>query len=82
MDDGYFFDNVVVSNSEAEAALVREDKWAPKRVVEDAQEEEEAKKAAEAAAKAAAEGKAEEGGDEPDDDDDTDVDVRAAGDLA
>ena len=34
MDDGYFFDNVVVSNSEAEAAEVREKSWAPKKVIE------------------------------------------------
>jgi calnexin len=34
MDDGYFFDNVVVSNSEDEAAQVREDKWAPKKALE------------------------------------------------
>ncbi|EFN53145.1 hypothetical protein CHLNCDRAFT_136909 [Chlorella variabilis] len=54
MDDGYFFDNVVVSNSEAEAAEVREKSWAPKKVIEDAKEAEEKAKAA---AKAEAEKK-------------------------
>lgn len=34
MDDNYFFDNVVVSNSEAEAAEVREKSWKPKKEVE------------------------------------------------
>ena len=54
MDDGYFFDNVVVSNSEAEAAEVRETAWAPKKAVEDAKEKEEQAKA-EAERKAAEE---------------------------
>ena len=34
MDDGYFFDNVVVSNSEEEATAVREATFAPKKEVE------------------------------------------------
>ena len=72
MDDGYFFDNVVVSNSEAEAAEVREKAWAPKKVVEDAKEKEEQAKA-EAEAKAAEEEAAKkkaEGEEDADDDED------------
>jgi hypothetical protein len=34
MDDGYFFDSVVVANSEAEAAAVRDASWAPKKAAE------------------------------------------------
>ena len=34
MDDGYFFDNIVVSNSAEEAAEVRAKTWAPKKEVE------------------------------------------------
>ena len=34
MDDGYFFDNVVVSNSVEEAAAVRTKTWAPKKELE------------------------------------------------
>jgi calnexin len=34
MDDGYFFDNIVVSNSAEEAAQVRETTWSPKKTVE------------------------------------------------
>ena len=34
MDDNYFFDNLVVSSSEEEAARVRDETWAPKKAVE------------------------------------------------
>ena len=34
MDDGYFFDNIVVSNSAEEAAEVREKTWLPKKEIE------------------------------------------------
>ena len=34
MDDGYFFDNVVVTNDAAEAAAVRAATWEPKSAVE------------------------------------------------
>ncbi len=34
MDDGYYFDAVVVSNSEAEAAEARDSSWKPKKEVE------------------------------------------------
>ena len=80
MDDGYFFDNVVVSNSEAEAAEVRGRAWAPKKAVEAAKEKEEAAKA-EAEAKAAAEEAAKkkaEGGEDADDDEDAPAEDAAA----
>lgn len=35
MDDDYFFDNIVVSNSADEAAAIREETFAPKKEVED-----------------------------------------------
>ncbi|EFN53144.1 hypothetical protein CHLNCDRAFT_136908 [Chlorella variabilis] len=70
MDDGYFFDNVVVSNSEAEAAEVREKSWAPKKVIEDAKEAEEKAKAEEAAKKAEAEAAPDAADDDGDDEDD------------
>lgn len=51
MDEGYFFDNVVVSNSVQEAAEIRSKTWGPKHEVEEAaaaekkaKEEEEEKK--------------------------------------
>jgi hypothetical protein len=34
MDDGYFFDNIVVSNNAEEAAQVRDKTWSPKKVLE------------------------------------------------
>ncbi|KAL4459051.1 hypothetical protein ABPG75_013916 [Micractinium tetrahymenae] len=45
MDDGYFFDAIVVSNSEEEAAEVRESSWKAKKELEDAKEAEEKAKA-------------------------------------
>jgi hypothetical protein len=49
MDDGYFFDNVAVTNSPEEAAALRASTWAPRHEVEAA-----AKAAAEKAAAAEA----------------------------
>jgi calnexin len=59
MDDGYFFDNVVVSNDPAEAAEIRARTWAPKAAIEKAEAEK--KKAAEEA-EWAAKSKASAGG--------------------
>ncbi|PRW59639.1 calnexin-like protein 1-like [Chlorella sorokiniana] len=53
MDDGYFFDNIVISNDVAEAEKVRAKTWEPKKKIEDKLEEEERKKAEKEAAKAA-----------------------------
>jgi len=52
MDENYYFDNVVVTDSAEEAATIRETTWAPKFAIEKAEQE---KKEAEEKAKAEAE---------------------------